>query len=112
VWIRKQRILLRVIKRHAFADRAYYELNRARLDAHLAHLHRAVAVPLLLSRPRGRRISFGRRERAYLAGGVRFGRRDWPLWLLSYSPPLVRRLGVSMVEKVRKARTRTGRERR
>ncbi len=108
VWIRKQRILLRVIKRHALSDRGYYEQHRARVDTHLAHLHRAVAVPLLLSRASAGGASPEKRARAYLAAGARYGRRDLPLWLLSYAPSVVREVGVSVVEKVRKSARRSG----
>ena len=48
VWLRKQRVLLRVMKRHILSDQAYYERHRARLDRRLADLHRAVAVPMML----------------------------------------------------------------
>jgi glycosyltransferase involved in cell wall biosynthesis len=103
VWIRKQQALLRVIKRHAFADPDYYQRHRRRLDRHLANLHRAVAVPLLLAPASRQRASIGRRARAYLAGGARYGRAHWPLRMLSYSPPLLRQVGVSLIEKIRKA---------
>src|SRR5204862_7973924 len=51
VWLRTQRVLLRVMKRHMLADPAYYQRHKARLDRRLADLHRAVAVPMLLAHP-------------------------------------------------------------
>jgi hypothetical protein len=50
VWLRKQQNLLRIVRRLATADPAYYAARRQRLDRQFAHLHRAVAIPLLLSR--------------------------------------------------------------
>ena len=102
VWIRKQRILLRVIKRHALSDRRYYERHRARLDRHLAHLHRAVAVPLMLSAPGSTGIGYGKRSRAYLRGCAKYGHPERQLWTLTYAPRPLRQLGVTIIERLRK----------
>jgi hypothetical protein len=106
VWLRKQRILLRVIKRHALSDRTYYQQHQARLDRHLAHLHRAVAVPLMLSAPKpGARLGYGRRARAYLRRCARYGYPERQLWMLTYAPRPIRQAGVSVVEQIRKVRS-------
>jgi glycosyltransferase involved in cell wall biosynthesis len=113
VWVRKQRILLRVIKRHALSDRTYYQQHQARLDRHLAHLHRAVAVPLMLSDPQSRTFSgYGRRARAYLRRCARYGYPERRLWILTYAPRSVRRFGVSVIEQIRKVRSRWAARRR
>lgn len=104
VWIRKQQALLRIVKRHAFADPDYYENRRTAIDRHLARLHRAVAVPMMLADSQcvGWR-HYGQRSRAYLSWCRHHGQPEWGLWLLSYCPPPVRRFGVTIIERVRQA---------
>jgi glycosyltransferase involved in cell wall biosynthesis len=102
VWLRKQRELLRVMKRHIVADPIYYEKHKPRLERRLAELHRAVAVPLLLadeSTPSRHRS--GRSARVYLECCRRLGHRAPGLWLASFAPPALRRLAVTIVEDVR-----------
>jgi glycosyltransferase involved in cell wall biosynthesis len=102
VWLRKQRELLRVMKRHIVADPDYYEKHKLRLERRLAELHRAVAVPLLLadeSTPSRHRS--GRAARVYLERCRRLGHRAPGLWLASFAPPALRRLAVTIVEDVR-----------
>lgn len=101
-WIRKQQILLRVVKRHALADAAYYRSRRAAIDRHLAHLHRAVAVPLLLSSgsPRlGRR--YARYARLYLRRCAQYGHPARAVRLAAAMPAPVRRLAVQLIETAR-----------
>ncbi|MCC7181522.1 MAG: glycosyltransferase [Acidobacteria bacterium] len=104
VWMRKQQALLRIVKRHAFVDPGYYERRRTGIDTHLARLHRAVAVPMMLADSQcvGWR-HYGQRSRAYLSWCGYYGQPEWGLWLLSYCPPPVRRFGVTIIERVRQA---------
>jgi glycosyltransferase involved in cell wall biosynthesis len=106
VWIRKQRALLRVTRRHALADPRYYERNRRQLDRHLADLYRGVAVPmLLLSRGNsaGRRLDrYTRYARLYLARCTKYGSPQRVLYAASFAPGPVRRLAVRIIEGVRK----------
>lgn len=102
VWMRKQRVLLRVIKRHVFADRAYYERNKKRLDLHLAHLHRAVAVPLMLLRAGPvEEARYGRYARIYLSRCRAYGSPAGALYAASFAPGPVRRGLVTILERVR-----------
>ncbi len=103
VWLRKQQILLRVVKRHALADREYYRRHRARIDGHIAHLHRAAAVPMMVSEraPSGR-SAYAERARLYLDRCRRLGHPEWILWLLTFLPRPARRVGVGAVERLRK----------
>jgi glycosyltransferase involved in cell wall biosynthesis len=102
VWMRKQQILLRVIKRHALADTAYYAQNRRRIHAQLAHLHRAVAVPMLMQPARGRGqhrwAAFARR---YIRRCSWYGRPAWLLHLAALSPAPLRRFAVRCIESSR-----------
>ena len=102
VWLRKQQSLLRVVKRHALLDPTYYERHRRRIDRHLAHLHRAVAIPLMVCEGR---ITKGRdyaaRARRYLARCARYGHSHWTLWALTFAPGPVRRFAVSALETAR-----------
>lgn len=101
-WIRKQQILLRVVKRHALADAAYYQSRRPVIDRHLAHLHRAVAVPLLLASgaPRtGRR--YARYARLYLQRCAGYGHPARAIQVAAAAPGPVGRLAVQAVESVR-----------
>ena len=98
VWMRKQQILLRVTKRHALADGEYYRRHRARLDRHLAHLHRAAAIPMMLmDTTTHERLGYARRARRYIARCRRLGHPERVLWLMSFLPGPLRRLGVTMV---------------
>lgn len=102
VWLRKQRVLLRVMKRHILADRDYYDRHRGRLDRRLADLHRAVAIPMMLvtaGPATGGRYRRG--ARLYLARCRRLGHPQRALYAASYAPGIVRRLAVAVIERVR-----------
>jgi hypothetical protein len=100
--MRKQQNLLRVIKRHALADRDYYLRHRRRIDRALAHLHRAVAVPMLLQRgtTHTRRRSAAA-ARLYIARCARYGRPAWMLHLASLVPSPWCGVAVKAVESIR-----------
>jgi hypothetical protein len=101
-WLRKQRVLLRVMKRHILADQAYYQRHRARLDRRLADLHRAVAVPMLLiDDSTASRHPYPRYARLYLRRCRRHGHPQRMLYAASFAPGAVRRLMVTIVERVR-----------
>jgi glycosyltransferase involved in cell wall biosynthesis len=102
VWMRKQQWLLRVVKRHAFQDRAYYLRHRHRIDRHLAHLHRAVAVPLMVGDgSAARRRALARVARKHLRRCRAYGHPQRWLLLLTFAPDAVRRFGVSAIEQLR-----------
>ncbi len=106
VWARKQRILLRVTKRHALADDIYYQQHRRAIDTHLSHLHRAAAVPLLLANSAAAsRVGYAKRARAYLLRCGRHGASVDLLWLASYLPGPLRRFAVTAIERLRRARS-------
>lgn len=104
LWMRKQRELLRVVMRHALQDPDYYERNRARVDRHLAHLHRAVAVPMMLLD--GSRSNYSRRARMYLARCAAYGHPQWGLWLTTFGPRAVQGFAVSVAEHARAVKRR------
>ena len=105
IWMRKQQALLGMVKRHALGDVAYYERRRTAVDEHLAHLHRAVAVPMMLAGTGAASTRrYARRARVYLARCRRHGRHQWTLWLLSFMPGPIRRLGVTIVQRLSRAR--------
>ena len=107
VWLRKQQCLLRVVRRHATADPAYYRTHQARLDRHFAHLHRAIAVPMLLATASPvRQRDFARRARQHLQRAWRYGELHPALLALTFAPAAVRRFGVSAVEYTRSLRQR------
>ena len=102
VWARKQQCLLRIIRRHALADAAYYSAHRRQIDRHLAQLHRAVAIPLMLCDSSStQRRYYARRARKHLARCWRYGRPQLGLWLLTFTPGTIRRFAVSLVEVLR-----------
>lgn len=103
VWLRKQRVLLRVIKRHVLADQTYYQRHRKRLDRRLADLHRAVAVPMMLL-GEGNTVGdrYARYSRLYLARCREYGNPQRALYAASFTPGPVRRAAVTIIEKVRK----------
>lgn len=100
-WVRTQRSLLRVMKRHILADPAYYERHKARLNWRLADMHRAVAVPMLLigeGDPLASR--YPRFARLYLARCARYDNPQRALYLASFAPAPIRRMLVSLIEGV------------
>lgn len=106
-WMREQQILLRVVKRYALQDVEYYQAHRSRIDRHLAQLHRAVAVPMLLYKDGakvGRR--FDRYARAYLARCARYGHPARALRMAAFAPESLRRIAVHAVETMRAMRWR------
>ncbi len=102
VWARKQQILLRVVKRHALSDPAYYQTHQKRIDRTLATLHRAVAVPLLLLDDQADMRRWAKRARPYLDRCRRHGDSVRVLRLASVMPSPFRALAVSVVESIRK----------
>ena len=102
VWLRKQRVLLHVMKRHILSDPAYYDQHKARLDRRLADLYRAVAVPMMLvtAGPATRR-RHRRAARLYLDRCRRHGHPQLALYAASFAPGTVRRWAVAMIEGVR-----------
>ena len=106
IWIRKQRALLHVIKRHALADHTYYQRHRERLDRHLADLHRGVAVPMMLlgaGNAVGRKYGrYARYARLYLARCREYGNPQRVLYAASFAPGPFRRVAVAIIEGVRR----------
>lgn len=102
VWIRKQQMLLHVTRRHALANRNGDPPPPASVDARLAHLHRAVAVPLMLfdGGTAATRKRFAARARRYLARCAELGHPERGLLWLSHLPGPLRRLGVTLVLKI------------
>jgi glycosyltransferase involved in cell wall biosynthesis len=102
-WVRTQRHLLRVVKRHILADQSHYERNRTRLDRRLSDLHRSVAIPMLLMPDGGARGErYARHARLYLARCSRYGHPQRALYAASMAPGPIRRAIVSVIETVRK----------
>ncbi len=102
VWLRKQQELLRIVKRHALANRQYDLQHRGTIDRKMARLHRAVAVPLMLADGSSRlRRTYSRRARKYLARSARFGHPHRTLWCMTFAPGAARRFGVSLIEYAR-----------
>jgi len=99
IWMLKQKELLRVVRRQAFADRTYYQQHRDRVDRHLASLNRSVAVPMLLcAGGSGRSRTYARRARKYLDQCARLGHPHRALWCLTFAPDAVRSFGISLIE--------------
>lgn len=105
VWIRKQQMLLHVTRRHALTNQAGKARTEASIKQRIAHLHRAVAVPLMLYEggTAATRKRFAERARKYLAKCAQLGHHELSLWCLSHMPGPLRRLGVTLVERRRRA---------
>ncbi|MEZ5416228.1 MAG: glycosyltransferase [Vicinamibacterales bacterium] len=105
-WMRKQQILLRVVRRHALADAAYYRAHRRPIDRRLAHLHRAAAVPMLLQPD----AAAGRRYVACAARHIRraaaYGHPAPALALAALMPAPLRQVLVRTIESLRQWRWR------
>lgn len=104
-WMRKQQILLRVVRRHALADADYYRAHRPAIDHQLAHLHRAAAVPMLLQPPRA---SAPRRYRRCAVGHLRraaaYGHPSRLLELAALMPSPLRHVAVRSLQSLRQWR--------
>lgn len=107
--VKLQRGLLRVARVHGLEDRAYYARNRERVDALIARLCRAAAVPLIAygGPGRHRRKYFPRRARRYLRWGARHGHPYTMLRLVSYLPTLAKRVYFRLLA-LWEQRVRTG----
>lgn len=91
--VKLQRGLLRVARVHGLRDRAYYAANRERVDALIARLCGAAAVPLIAygGPERHSRKYFPRRARRYLQWSARHGQPMRVLRVVSYLPELLKR---------------------
>lgn len=101
VWMRKQQGLLRIVRRHALSDREYYLRNRRQIDAHLAHLHRAVAVPMLLHQGTAGRRRRLEQARRHIARCAQYGSPAYGLILAAWAPLPLRRFAVTIIESFR-----------
>ena len=106
IWIRKQRALLHVTKRHALSDHTYYQRHREGIDRHLADLHRGVAVPMMLlgaGNSDGRKYGrYARYARLYLARCRQYGYPQRALYAASFAPGPLRRAVVATIDAVRR----------
>lgn len=101
-WARKQQGMLHIFRRHALADPVYYEQHRAAIDKQMAHLHRAIAVPLLLfDGEAARSTRYASYARVYLDRCARYGHGHPALVACSYLPGALRRTAVTVLEKLR-----------
>lgn len=92
--IKKQQDLLKVAKYHGLRDLNYYQTNLAAVNKLLYKLHRAVAIPLL-SYDAGSKFTdknYPRRARKYLAKCAIYGKREYLLYIASFSPHFIRRI--------------------
>jgi len=107
--VKLQRGLLRVARRHGLHDPAYYASNRERVDALIARLCRAAAVPLIAYGGPGRHRQkyFPRRARCYLRWCARHGHPHTMLKLVSYWPTLAKRIYFRL-QAIREQRVETG----
>jgi glycosyltransferase involved in cell wall biosynthesis len=99
--IRKQRALLRVFEAHRDDDAEFSRAHRALLDRQEARLRRAVAVPMLSldnGTPHEER-HHPRRARLHLRRCAALGHPSWFLWMLSFAPHFVRRVGMAALDR-------------
>jgi glycosyltransferase involved in cell wall biosynthesis len=92
--VKLQRDLLRVARKHALKDVAYYRQNRSAADRLMANRHRAAAVPMIAygGGNAHRRKYFPRRARRYLAQCAKNGHPATALYLVSFMPRILKRL--------------------
>jgi hypothetical protein len=88
-----QRGLLRVARVHA-CERRYYKRHRTKVDQLVTRLCRAAAVPMIAYGGTSHHLRryLPRRARPYLALSARHGDRALDLYVLSYLPPLAKRV--------------------
>jgi GT2 family glycosyltransferase len=105
--LEKQQDLLRMVRVHAASDPDYYVARRQDIDATLARLARAAAVPLMAygGGTRHQSVYYPRRARAYLRYAARHGARFRTLTALTYAPEWVRRVYFGIAAR-RPRRTR------
>jgi glycosyltransferase involved in cell wall biosynthesis len=102
--LKKQRDLLRVLAAHRIDDRDYYFAHKASMDRQQARLCRAVAV-LMMSLDRGNAHEdryYPRRARMFLGRCAALGHPEWFLWLLTFAPHALRRVGLATQGRGRK----------
>jgi GT2 family glycosyltransferase len=99
VAIRIQRDLLRVARHHLRRDPDFYSRHKERVHRQLARLCRAAAIPLLSyeggTSPEGK--AYPRHARRYLAKCREYGHGESILYLLTFSPRIVRRIAFKIM---------------
>ena len=108
VAIKIQRDLLRATTHHLRLDSEFYSLNRDRIHRHLARLCRAVAIPML-SYDEGtahEKAHYPLRARRYLSKCREYGQGEPILYVLTFLPPLVRRVSFKLMSICRALVTR------
>jgi hypothetical protein len=91
VAVQLQNDLLRVTEFHGKRDQAYYAKNKARVDKQLARLSRAVAIPLM---------GYGGDNigaRQYLQKCKLHNHPEHFLFVLTYMPHIIRRIGLKLL---------------
>lgn len=106
IWIRKQRCLLRVFRAHTRPGVRPQGLSQGQVTTQTARLCRAVAMLLLAYNqgPAHQNHYYTRCARRYLRVCARAGRPERLLWLLSFAPHLVRRIGFKLISLAEKKR--------
>lgn len=91
VIIEKQQNLLQIIQAQVAGDARYYAQHKAEIDKRLLGLHKALAVPMMVSRHPVTSARFHLQECA------KYGDMPRLLWLATFLPRLCRRIVVKLV---------------
>jgi|GEM_PF-692009 len=106
IWISKQKCLLRVFRAHTRPQRRPSDISRDQIAMRTTRLCRAVAIPMLAYDQGGthRDRYYTRCARRYLRVCARAGKPERLLWLLSFTPHLLRRIGFKLISLAEKRR--------
>jgi glycosyltransferase involved in cell wall biosynthesis len=94
--IKKQANLLRIVKKHAMEDADYYFNHKALVDEKVGGLHRSLAIPLMATGKNSRLA------REHLVKSLSYGRHCYFLWLLTYTPHIIRRIAFKLIELMKR----------
>ena len=100
IWIRKQRNLLQVFREHTRSDERQQKLSQNQVNKQTARLCRAIAIPMLAYNQANKHHAhyYSRRARCYLRTCFQNGHPQCLLWMLSFMPHLVRRVGFKLID--------------
>ena len=91
ILIKKQENMLKIAEQHGLNDKQYYLQNKDAVDKRLSILRKALAVPLMV------RGKDNKRARKLLSECALYGHPEHFLWLITFTPYLVRRIVVKIL---------------
>jgi glycosyltransferase involved in cell wall biosynthesis len=91
ITIEKQQNLLQIVQEHAFSDDQYYAQHKAEIGKRLAALHKALAIPMMVSKNPITSARF------HIKQCANYGKRPLLLWLITFLPRYIRKIAIKLM---------------